>query len=167
MLPRGFPRRYLRKPAAWLRHWKHRLRSTTEMRIYRSQFAEAEEAASETTIVQKDDWANLELFDEQSGWVTRDVFLAEACSRLSAGEHVYTIVTNGQLAHHGWAVAPTRQRYVLEVDQYVDLPADAAYLYDFFTHPDFRSQGLYQRVLRHILLELKQEPIAPPMKVDI
>lgn len=134
-----------------LRDLKNRIYSTTETRIYACHKAAIGAKSLKSHPIRKDHWADLEKFDQHSGWVTRAKFLAEAESRLLAGEHVYTIVENGCLLHYGWLVVPAETRYILEADQIVHFPPDSAYAYDFFTHPNARNQGLYQSSLWHIL----------------
>jgi hypothetical protein len=137
-----------------LRRWKRQIYSTTDLRIYSMSLREEVVASANAPVFCKDSWKDLEAFDAQHGWVSRDVFLADAKTRLANGEHVYTLAENGRLVHYGWAVGPVERRYIPDVDQFAEFPADSVYVYDFFTHPECRNRGIYQHSLRQILREL-------------
>lgn len=80
--------------------------------------------------------------------------LAEALKRFAAGQTLYSMSRDGELLHCGWVVRGG-QRHLLEgVNAAFDSPSDSAVLYDFFTHPEHRGRGLYQRNLRQILRDL-------------
>jgi RimJ/RimL family protein N-acetyltransferase len=125
------------------------------MRIYSAHFTEREYPALNAPLICKDSWSDLEAFDTHNHWLARDVFLAKAEARLANGEHVYTIVENERLVRYGWIAAPAVGHYILEVGQFVEFPADSVYLYDFFTHPEYRNRGFYQSSLQQILRELR------------
>lgn len=93
-------------------------------------------------------------YDECDPWLSRRQLLSQALRRFSSGETLYSVCRNGKLLHYGW-VAPGAQIHTLQgVRATITLPSDSAVLYDFFTHPHYRRQGLYQRNLRQILRDL-------------
>ncbi len=145
----------IRRAVSVLRRWKRQMYSTIELRIYAMHVKERLDTSSDTPEFCKDNWNDLEAFDAQHGWVTRDLFLADAKMRLANGEHVYTLAENGRLIHYGWATGPVARRHIPDVDQVAEFPTDSAYLYDFFTHPECRNRGIYQTSLKKILGELR------------
>ncbi len=142
-----------RMAVAVLRRWRQQFCSTIELRIYSTHLLERNDLAVKAPTISKDSWSNLEAFDSHNGWVSRDVFLKEAKTRLANGEHVYTIAENGRLVHYGWAAAPVAHRYIPDAGQFAEFPGDSVYLYDFFTHPECRNRGIFQNSLKQILRE--------------
>jgi RimJ/RimL family protein N-acetyltransferase len=130
------------------------LHSTTEMRFYRMEVTRESRGLAHCANANTNNWEHLESYNESVGWVPRRDFLMEAKCRIAAGEQVYTVTKDGMLVHYGWVVAPAHLRYVSEIDILIELPPQAAYAYDFFTHPRFRNTGLYQQSLRKIASDL-------------
>jgi len=83
----------------------------------------------------------------------RDLLL-EAMKRFSVGETLYSICREGRLAHYGWLFRGARKHRLQGVNATFDSPPDSAVLYGFFTDPEHRGRGLYQRTLRQILRDL-------------
>jgi len=80
--------------------------------------------------------------------------LAEALKRFAAGQMLYSMSRDGELLHCGWVVRGGQKHHLEGVNAAFDSPPESAVLYDFFTHPKHRGQGLYQRNLRQILRDL-------------
>jgi GNAT superfamily N-acetyltransferase len=85
------------------------------------------------------------------GTSPRQEFLARALARIGNGHHVYTCVEGGTLIHHGWTAENQSCALLTEVAQELPLPPRSSVLYDYYTHPGARGQGLYTRSLRHML----------------
>ncbi|MGB7542695.1 MAG: GNAT family N-acetyltransferase, partial [Burkholderiales bacterium] len=99
-------------------------------------------------------YEDLLLYEECNPWLDRRQLLSAALKRFSSGETLYSASRDGKLLHYGW-VAPGGQSHFLQgVNATFKSPSDSAVLYDFFTHPEYRRQGLYQRNLRQILRDL-------------
>ena len=87
-----------------------------------------------------------------------DAFLKSATERLENGEHCYTRVENGVLAHHGWLVDRTENTFMDEVHQAWTLPRGAAVVYGFYTHPRFRGRGMYASSLARMIRDATAIP---------
>ena len=90
-------------------------------------------------------------YEQVPGTSPRQEFLARARARLGNGHHVYTCANGGTLLHHGWTAEHQSSALLTEVSQEVPLPPRSAVLYDFYTHPSARGQGIYKRSLRQLL----------------
>src|SRR5262249_16536999 len=66
-------------------------------------------------------------------------------------QHAYTVVLDGRLIHWGWFVENQKENFLDEVQQTFQLPPSTGVLFDFYTHPDFRRRGYYERTLRQMI----------------
>lgn len=75
----------------------------------------------------------------------------ESAKRLRHGNHLYTLVFDGRLAYYGWLAdrAPSRAEPLF--GQVFLPPADAAVIFDCYTHPAVRGRGLYYQALCQML----------------
>lgn len=89
----------------------------------------------------------------------RRTMLSDAMKRFASGETLYSVARGGQLLHYGWIARGGQTHFLQGVNVSFDSPADSAVLYDFFTHPGFRGQGLYQRNLRQMLRDLAESGV--------
>lgn len=150
----------VRSGMALLRSLARRSYHTAKIRLYGLQLDphDASPAASlpfsnwNVAINQRPDLVG---YDPHAGWQTKTAFLQSCSERLARGETLFSISVDKTLAHYGWLTCPARSIAIPEVDQTYELPAGAAYLYDFFTHPAFRQRGMYQASLQRILTELR------------
>lgn len=130
-----------------------------EFRIYRHTI----EPSQRTTFdgqMKKDYLPDLLKFEPTEPWQTKDGFMAEALRRLEQGEHVYTYASDERLLHYGWLIERQRETFFTEVQQRFEYPEKSAVLYDFYTHPDARGRGLYQKNLKQMLTDVnKQEDV--------
>ena len=85
-------------------------------------------------------------------------FLQTASERLEQGEHCYTYVEDGVLAHFGWLIDHQESTFLNEVNQSVALPPGAAVLYGFYTDPRFRGRGLYSSSLARMIGDARKIP---------
>ncbi len=74
-------------------------------------------------------------------------------SRFERGCQCYAAWVNGKLGAYGWVSFHTE--YVGELNLQVQLLSDEAYVWDCFTLPTFRQQGLYSSLLSYILRQLR------------
>jgi RimJ/RimL family protein N-acetyltransferase len=89
---------------------------------------------------------------------TTTAFLRSAMERLENGEHCYTYVEDGVLAHYGWLAERQESTFMDEVRQSWRLPPGSAVLYGFYTHPRFRGRGLYASALRRMIRDAATIP---------
>ncbi len=82
---------------------------------------------------------------------------AEILRRLNSGERCYTAWVDGQLASYGWVSFD--EEFIGELNLRLRLVPGEAYVWDCFTLPAFRRQGLYGALLAHILLELEKDAV--------
>jgi GNAT superfamily N-acetyltransferase len=89
---------------------------------------------------------------------SRQAFLSGALSRIDAGVHPYTVVRDGVLVHYGWLTARTKQSFITEVQHAYDYPPNSAVMWDFYTRPSHRGQGLYSQSMKQILADASKIP---------
>jgi CelD/BcsL family acetyltransferase involved in cellulose biosynthesis/RimJ/RimL family protein N-acetyltransferase len=168
-------------PPSKLRNWLSRLRRVrprsvwdtlqkilprrTEYRIYRldlDKLAELPAAAMMDTDLplRINDLTDLVHFTPATTWQSRQRFLAEALNRIERGEQVYSARDDGALLHYGWLIREQNEAFFTEVGAEYRYPKPGAVLYDFFTHPDARGQGWYQRTLATMLRDLNKRSVA-------
>ena len=134
---------------ALLRRLRQLIHSQREMRVYRCTRAQAWAGAADSRV-QRNALSALLCFAPTEPWQSRDAFLSGALQRLENGEAVYTVCLQGQLAHRGWMVRQT-QSFLGEVGQTWTFPPHSVALYDFYTPPHWRGQGLYRATIAHML----------------
>ena len=98
-------------------------------------------------------YADLLVYTESNPWTTRRDLLSEALKRFSAGETLYSIIKKGILVHYGWMTNGGEEHRFTEVDMTFNSPPASIILYDFYTEPQFRRQGLYQRNMKQMILD--------------
>ena len=135
----------------------NRLRSRLETRVY-SMSREAALSLPAESRMHKDDLSSLLEFRADSGWRSRQLFLSESLKKIEKGEHVYTLVADGMLAHYGWLIEEQRTNRFPEVGLECAFPAGTAVLYDFFSHPAARGKGYYQSSLRQMARDAANLP---------
>ena len=102
--------------------------------------------------------SDLSRFEQTEPWRSRQVFLRDCLDRLGKGQQVYTQVSDGKLVHYGWLTRGRRKEFFTEVKSEFEYPEGSAVLYDFYTHPDARGRGLYQKNIKHMLNEIRSLP---------
>ena len=130
--------------------------------MHLDQLAELPAAAMMDTgaLPRVDDLDDLVHFTPATSWQSRQGFLTTALGRIERGERVYSARANGVLLHYGWLVREQSEAFFTEVGTKYRYPQPGAVLYDFYTHPDARGQGWYQRTLASMLRDLDQESAA-------
>ena len=147
----------LRAVRSLFRRLKQRLWSTTEMRFYRLEPKHVQPCAS--PIANTDalhDLLSYQPFDEHDH--TRQSFLSGALNRIDAGVHPYTVVRDGVLVHYGWLTPRTKQSFITELQHAYDYPPNSAIMWDFYTRPSHRGQGLYSQSMKQILEDASKIP---------
>jgi CelD/BcsL family acetyltransferase involved in cellulose biosynthesis/RimJ/RimL family protein N-acetyltransferase len=146
-LPRSLATRL--KRAVW---------NDVELRVYRYPGG-APVTHPESVPMARDRFEDLACYAPAERWQpTTDAFLRSAAERLEDGEHCYTRVEDGVLAHCGWLVDRQETTFMDEVHQPWTLPPGAAVAYGFYTHPRFRGRGMYASSLGRILRDAAAIP---------
>jgi GNAT superfamily N-acetyltransferase len=101
-------------------------------------------------------YSDLLLYNDSNPCLKKTDLLSRALRRFSSGELLYTIVNNRVLTHYGWMTKGGKTHRFTEVDMEFDSPANSIILYDFFTDPNFRKQGLYTKNLEKMLIECRK-----------
>ncbi len=128
------------------------LRQRTEARIYRYETATLEHTPLDGRF-HRDSLGDLLKFQMTDRDRTAEIFLTNAMTRLEAGEHAYTYASGDRLLHSGWLVDQQDEAFLNEVGARYRFPPRSAVLYDFFTDPSARGQGLYRASLRRMLAD--------------
>ncbi len=149
-----------RAPAAIGRRFRRWAYEHREFRVY---YYEVERIAALTSEVamKRDDIDDLLRFEATSPWLSRAGFMARALRQLENGSHVYTSATDDRLAHlahYGWLNERESEARFTEVDATFTYPPNSAVLFDFYTHPQARGRGLYQRAIRQMLKDAAAVP---------
>ena len=137
---------------------KRTLWDDVELRLYR--FPRSAPAAPDGgSSIARDRFADLACYSPAERWQpTTAAFLQTAMERLENGEHCYTYVEDGVLAHYGWLVEHQERTYMEEVRQSWRLPPGSVVLYGFYTHPRFRGRGLYAAALHRMIRDASAIP---------
>ncbi len=110
-----------------------------------------------STGVYKDDdihtqqYTDLLQYTSTKHWHTRQQLLSKASIQFKRDEILYSITREGKLAHYGWVTKGGRSHTFTDVDMTFESPKGSMVLYDFYTNPEFRRQGLYQRNLKQMI----------------
>ncbi len=81
--------------------------------------------------------------------------IAEIVRRFQAGVHCYGAWVGSELAAYAWV--SFREEYVGEFKVWVRLVPGEAYIWDCFTLPAYRRQGLYSALLAYVLGQLEED----------
>ena len=98
-------------------------------------------------------YADLLRYTGSNPWLTRTALLAEASKRFSKGEALYSIVKDATLTHYGWVSKGAKTHKLDKVDMEFKTSPQAVVLYDFYTEPKYRRQGLYIRNIKQMLYD--------------
>jgi GNAT superfamily N-acetyltransferase len=147
----------LRAVRSLFRRLKERLWSTTEMRFYRLEPRQTQPCPSRVANTDSlHDLLSYQPFDSSDH--PRQGFLSGALSRIDSAVHPYTVVRDGVLAHYGWLTGRTKQSFITEVQHAYVYPPNSAVMWDFYTRPSHRGQGLYSQSLKQILDDASKIP---------
>ncbi len=127
---------------------------------YRMELEHSNGTAPRDLEVHVQRYEDLLLYRDFNLGLSRAELLRTALKRFSDGETLYTSTCDGVLVQYGW-VMPAGRTYFLEgVEVTITTPPDCALLYDFFTHPAYRRQGLRLRTMRQMLRNLAETGVA-------
>ncbi|HKT33734.1 MAG TPA: GNAT family N-acetyltransferase [Nitrospira sp.] len=102
--------------------------------------------------LQRDRPEELRYYEQTASWQqSPDVYRATALKRLADGEHLYTLVEGNRLLHYAWLQPCHTRGEDTAVGQAFVPPADSSALYDHYTHPSARGQGLFSQALCQLL----------------
>jgi CelD/BcsL family acetyltransferase involved in cellulose biosynthesis len=124
--------------------WK-KLWSKTEYQIYCYR-ADTASVENHSYSFRRDYLDDLLLFQPVDHRQTRQDFLALCLSRLEAGQHAYTLVSQGRLLTACWLVERQEKSVCTELDREYVFEPESAVIYDYYLHPSLREQG-YDRAL--------------------
>ncbi len=138
--------------------WLH---ETGEFRIYRllSDAAQALDPAQVTFEVNAIEDL-LQYAPVSVNQATKSEFLGEALRRLERGQTVFTHAENGRLLHYCWLVERT-ETAGSEFGHRYAFAEPAAVLWNGYTHPDARGQGLHQASIRVRTRYVAAQRLAP------
>jgi len=102
-------------------------------------------------IINVQKYSDLELYSGSIPWMTKPDLIEMAQIRSARGAILYTITSNGILAHFGWLTMGGKDHYFNEVDITYRSAADSVHLFDFYTDPLFRRQGFYEMNLKKMI----------------
>jgi len=128
----------------------------TDYRIYRYDLSIAPKPELADHFSKNRD-EDLKKFVSTERWHDRDMIIEDWRKRLQGGWSIYTYCNETTLLHYGW-VRPKASLYLLyEVGRQFSFPPASVGLWDFYTHPNARGQGLYQQNLATMLHDLSKE----------
>lgn len=87
-------------------------------------------------------------FSPDYNWQNRYGFLAKCSQRLAAGEIPYTHTNSHKLLSYAWLIPNAHHVFFNEGKQGIAFPENSAILYDSYTTPTARRQGLHQASLQ-------------------
>ena len=102
--------------------------------------------------LRRDRVEDLRYYERTASWqMPPDVYRATAQRRLADGEHLYTLVEGDRLLHYAWLQTCHTLGEDAAVGQAFFPPPDSSALYDHYTHPSARGQGLFYQALCQLL----------------
>ena len=119
------------------------------MRFYRLEAKQVEQGAARSA--NRDSLHDLLSYRPVADERSRSNFLSHAMGRILSGVHSYSVVKDDQLVHYGWLTEKSAQSFITEVQHPYAYPPNSAVMWDFYTHPAYRGQGLYSQSLKQIL----------------
>lgn len=144
----------LRTARSIVRMLKRRMWGTTEMRFYRLRASEISQEDGDPMII-RDSLSDLLCYEPaEASQASSQQFLLAAMKRIEAGAHVYTHVQDGRLVHYGWLTPRESKSFITEVGYGYEYPPNTSVMWDFYTLPTCRGQGLYSRSLQRILSDV-------------
>lgn len=106
---------------------------------------------SKSVKIHKQNYSDLLEYSAVNPWKSKRDLISEAFNRFASGDILYSIMKDGCLVHWGWLTRGGKTHTFTEVGMTFESPANSLILNDFFTEPEFRRQGLYQRNLNEMI----------------
>jgi len=102
--------------------------------------------------LQRDRPEDLRYYEQTASWqLSPDAYRAAAHKRMAQGEHLYTLVEENRLLHYAWLQSCHTRGEDTAVGQAFFPPPESSALYDHYTHPSARGQGLFYQALSQLL----------------
>jgi RimJ/RimL family protein N-acetyltransferase len=129
----------------------HRLRpwawSRQVLTVYRAERESSAERAPPFRVIRAGSrWDSLDDFARYTGsdWrLSRAGIVAQARRRLAQGEHSFTVIEEGVLAHYHWLQLGEREITFPEIGATYPVPPGSAISYGAYTEPRLRGRGLH------------------------
>ncbi len=128
-------------------------RQTREFRVYAFPAEKAAALSPPDCSFNTDSMDDFLQFQPTESWHTRQAFLGSVIGRFESGVKGYSFAKDGVLLHSGWLVPRQKESFFDEVGQRYVYPDNCSVLFDFYTHPSARGQGLYQASLTRMLID--------------
>jgi GNAT superfamily N-acetyltransferase len=107
----------------------------------------------DTLAMRRDTVEDFLLYTGSNRWISRQRMMADAIRSLRQGEHCFTVVDAGVLAHYRWMWPHTTVMRISEVAYEFSLPPGSGVAYDAYTEPAMRGRGFQQIGLRREIEE--------------
>lgn len=91
------------------------------------------EVITESTLVQKNNFTDLLLYDEENKKNKKTTILSNALRSFSLDDILFSIVKNNQLIQYGWMTTKLKNQNNPKIDNFFYFPQKSAILYDFFS----------------------------------
>lgn len=101
---------------------------------------------------------DLALFEQTERWLPPETFVAAAGQRIVEGLQVYTFTDGRRLLHYGWLVPRQSEAWLPYVQQRYRFPPNTAVLFNAYTHPQARGQGIHERSMRRRVADAARMP---------
>lgn len=124
--------------------------------LYRLLTETIENNKTEDSEINVQKYADLLGYTGSNPGVTRRDLCSEALKRFSAEDTLYSITKEGILVHYGWMSKRGTEHRFPEVDAVLNSGLDGIRLYDSYTEPEFRRQGLFQRNLKKMVRDARE-----------
>ncbi len=143
-------------PDSFMQAVRNRLWRRMELRCYAYRFASFESPPRQS-FLRRDCMEDLHRYvRHESDQMTREDFLVESRRRRALGNHLYSLVHDGTLLYYGWLVDRQDRSEDPMMGHVFFPPANASVIFDCFTHPSVRGQGLYYRALCQMINDAKE-----------
>jgi len=132
-------------PATVLKYLKHSVYEHRECRIYSISVDEIK-SLNQPNTMNRNSISDLLKYQPVEAWQdTTSQFHEKVLGNFEKGIHSYSCSNEDTLLHYGWLLERQNVSHVFEVDQKFDLLPNSAVLFDYYTHPEARGKGLYQK----------------------
>ena len=130
---------------------KNRVWYRRELRVYSHSLADLS-GLPHPVILERDCIDDLRYYERASKeQQSPHVYRKLATERMEQGFHLYTLVVHGRLLHYAWLIERQARSEDAWVEQVYFPPSDTAVLFDHFTHPSARGQGIYFQAICQLL----------------
>jgi len=144
-------RHFLKKFKCWLRF-------RAEVRVYRIEVAEVEDAGSPVES-SRDKLRDLMNFPSTKSEMTRTEFLSAALRRLERGDHhVYLQIRKETIVRYAWLIERREREFLSEVQQELHFAPNSTILLDFSASSNDNGQECYKFMLTQMISDAVHIP---------